>query len=165
MKRTLVVNMNYVDIYGDVLDVSNDDLGVIYNMYKDIEDELSIDYVDSENKRKLKGRKYDACTFFFSLNKIWSDRGKEVILKEVTDYLNCNGKIFFWDINKSKFKSVDSNIKILLPSGKIRGGSVINYNPLCYSNYEKMLKILEKYYIIEDTKVWNEMFFIQGRKK
>ncbi len=165
MKKTLVVKMDYIDIYGDILDVSNEDLGVIYNMYKDIEEELSIDYVDDNTKRVLKGRKYDACTFFFSLNKIWSLRGRDTVLKEVTSYLNTNGKIFFWDINKPKYKTVNNNIKILMPSGKIKGGNITNYNPLCECSYDKMLKLLKKYYIIEETKVWNEMFFIQGKKK
>ena len=165
MKKTLVVNMNYVDIEGDILDLSCDENGVIYSISKDIEAELSVDYVDENSREKLKGRKYDACTFFFNLNNMWRRRQKDSIIKEVKNYLKEDGKIYLWDVNKERGKKIDNKVEIILPNGKIKGGVLRNNNIFTSCNYEEILKILEKYYIIEDSKVWEEMFFIKAKYK
>ena len=165
MKKTLVVNMNYVDIEGDILDLSCDDSGIIYSISKEIEEEISVDYVDENTRGKLKGCKYDACTFFFSLNSMWRKRQKISNIKEVKNYLKDGGKIYLWDVNKERGKKINNKVEIILPNGKIKGGVLRNNNILTKCNYEEILNILEKYYIIEDSKVWEEMFFIKAKYK
>ena len=66
MGKTLVINMKDIVIEGDILDVAGDITGIIYNISKEIDDEISVDYVDGENKNLLKHRKYGACTFFLN---------------------------------------------------------------------------------------------------
>jgi len=165
MGKTLVVNMDYLELEGDILDISEGNAGIIYSISKDIEEELSVDYVDESNKSILKGREYDACTFFFNLNKVWGNRKREGLVKEVTHYIKENGKIFLWDVNKERGNRVDNKVEIILPSGEVKGGLLRNNNPISCCSFEETIKIIEKYYIIEETKVWQEMFFIQGRKK
>lgn len=165
MKKTLVVNMSNVYIEGDILDLSYEESGVIYGIYKDIEDELSIDYVDERSKYQLKGRKYDACTFFFNFNEIGSRYKKENIIKEAYKYLKLKGKIYLWDVNKRRGKTLERKVEILLPNGKVKESSLKNKNILIKSIYEDTLKVVEKYYNIEETKVWEEMYFIKGEKR
>ena len=53
MGKTLVINMEEVELKGSILDVGEKNLGVIYNLSKDIEDELSLDYIDDSSKTEL----------------------------------------------------------------------------------------------------------------
>ena len=165
MGKTLVVNMDYLQIEGDILDISEENGGVIYSISKDIQDEISVDYVDESNKKILIGREYDACTFLFNLNKLWSNRKRETLVKEITNYIKKDGKIFLWDINKEMGSKILNKIEIILPNGKVKGGLIKNNNPISSCSFEETIKIIQKYYIIEETKVWKEMFFIKGRKK
>ena len=119
MGKTLVINLEDVNIQGDILDVGENNLGIIYNISKEVLEEISIDYVNEETKCKLQSRKYDACTFFFDLNKMWTSLEKERLIKNVSKYLKNNGEI---------------------------------------------QKILEKYFEIEETKVYEDVFFIRGKK-
>ena len=65
MGKTIVLNLNHINIKGDVLDVG-ESFGVIYNIAKDIDDEVSVDYIEEENSELLKERSYDNCTIFIN---------------------------------------------------------------------------------------------------
>lgn len=164
MGKTLVINMKDIVIEGDILDVAGDTIGIIYNISKEIDDEISVDYVDGENKSLLKHRKYGACTFFFNLNKVWGSRKKDRIIKEISQYLNKDGEIYVWDINKERGKIVDNKVKVILPNEKVKEIEFKNYNPLLTCSFEEVKKILEKYCKIEETKVWEDIFFIKAKK-
>ena len=157
MGKTLVINMKDIVIEGDILDVAGDITGII-------DDEISVDYVDGENKNLLKHRKYGACTFFFNLNKVWGSRKKERIIKEISQYLNKDGDIYVWDINKERGKIIDNKVKVILPNEKVKEIEFKNYNPLLTCSFEEVKKILEKYCKIEETKVWEDIFFIKAKK-
>lgn len=157
--------MNYVDIEGDILDLSCDESGVIYSISKDIEQEISVDYIDESRRHELKGRTYDACTFFFNLNNILTKKKRQRLIKEVSKYIKTGGKIFLWDVNKKRGKIINNKVEILLPNGKIKEGTLKNNNLLSKCNYDEILKMLKKYYTIEENKLWEEMFFIKGVKK
>jgi len=164
MGKTLVIDLVDVILQGDILDVGEKNLGIIYNISKEAEDELSLDYVSSDMKIELKDRKYDACTFFFDLNKIWTNVEKEKLIKEISLYLKEYGEIFIWDINKDRGKVFNNKIKVILPNGKVKEFTVKNLNILLSSNIEEIKKILEKYFEIEETKAWEDVFFIKGKK-
>ena len=164
MGKTLVIDLEDVILQGDILDVGEKNLGIIYNISKEAEDELSLDYVSSDTKIELKNVKYDACTFFFDLNKIWTSLEKEWLIKEVSSYIKEFGEIFIWDINKERGKVFNNKIKVILPNGKIKEFTFKNLNPLLSSNIIEIKKILEKYFEIEETKAWEDVFFIRGKK-
>lgn len=164
MGKTIIINLEKVSINGDILDVGEKNLGIIYNLSKDIEDEMSLDYVNDETKIELKNSDYDACTFFFELNKIWTSIEKEKLIKEVHKYIKAGGEILIWDINKERGKVFNNKIKVILPKGDIKEFNFKNLNLLTVSNVEETKKILEKYFNIEETKSWEDIFFIKGRK-
>ena len=164
MGKTLVINLEDISLQGDILDVGERNFGIIYNISKEVEDELSLDYVSSDTKVELKSRKYDACTFFFDLNKIWTSLEKEKLIKEISSYVKDDGEIFIWDINKERGKVFNNKIKAILPNGKVKEFTFKNLNILLSSNIEEIKKILEKYFEIEETKAWEDVFFIKGKK-
>lgn len=164
MGKTLIIDLEDIALEGDILDVGEKNLGVIYNISKEVQEELSIDYVSRDDKTKLKSRKYDACTFFFDLNKIWTNMEKEKLIKEISSYIREDGDIFIWDIKKERGKVFNNKIKVILPNGKIKEFTFKNLNILLSSNMEEVKKILNKYFEIEETKVWEDLFFIKGKK-
>jgi hypothetical protein len=164
MGKTLVIDLEDVILQGDILDVGEKNLGIIYSISKEAKEELSLDYVSNDTKIELKNVKYDACTFFFDLNKIWTSLEKESLIKEVSSYLKEYGEIFIWDINKERGKVFNNKIKVILPNRKIKEFTFRNLNPLLSSNIGEIKKILEKYFEIEETKAWEDVFFIKGKK-
>lgn len=164
MGKTLVIDLENIILKGDILDVGEKNFGIIYNLSKEVEDELSLDYVSGESKIELKDRKYDACTFFFELNNLWTNLEKEKLIKEVSSYLKEFGEIYIWDINKERGKVFSNKVKVILPNGKIKEFIFKNLNLLLNSNLEEIKKIIGKYFEIEETKEWEDVFFIKGKK-
>lgn len=165
MGKTLVINMKDIYIEGDILDVAKENTGIIYSISKETEEELSIDYVDAGNKNILRRSEYDACTFFFNINSIWGIKKRENLFKEVYNYLKETGEIYIWDINKELGKFIDNKVEVVLPGNKVKNIVLKNYNPLITCSFEEVKKNLEKYYEIEETKMWEDIFFIKGVKK
>lgn len=164
MGKTIIINLEKVNINGDVLDVGEKNLGIIYNLTKEAQEEMSLDYVNNETKLELKNNTYDACTFFFELNKIWTNIEKERVIKEVYKYIKSEGEILIWDVNKERGKVFNNKIKVILPKGNIKEFAFKNLNVLTSSNIDETKKILEKYFNIEETKAWEDIFFIRGKK-
>jgi hypothetical protein len=164
MGKTLVIDLEDIILKGDILDVGEKNLGIIYSISKEAEEELSLDYVSRESKIQLRDRKYDACTFFFELNKLWTNLEKEKLIKEISTYLNEFGEIYIWDINKERGKVFNNKVKVILANGKIKDFIFKNLNLLSSSNVEEIKKIIEKYFEIEETKAWEDVFFIKGKK-
>ena len=163
MGKTIVLNLSGVKLNGDILDVG-ESFGVIYNISKDVMDEISVDYVGAENSNILKEEDYDTCTMFFHLSKLWNNSSRLKLIEEVTKYIKVGGSIYIWDINKEIKSIVNNKIMAVLPSGKVREFEFKNLNPLIKSDMEENKKFLEKYYEIEETKLWEDIHFIKGIK-
>ncbi|WP_411168843.1 hypothetical protein ACH36K_17345 [Clostridium sp. MB05] len=163
MGKTIVLNLSDVKLNGDILDVG-ESFGVIYNISKDVMDEISVDYVGAENSNRLKEEDYDTCTMFFHLSKLWNNSSRLKLIEEVTKYIRVGGSIYIWDINKEIKSIVNNKIMAVLPSGKVREFEFKNLNPLIKSDMEENKKFLEKYYEIEETKLWEDIHFIKGIK-
>ncbi|MBE6048200.1 MAG: hypothetical protein E7213_07365 [Clostridium sp.] len=165
MGKTIFINMNDVKIKGDILDLSSENSGIVYSISKDVEEELCVDYVNSDDRDVLSERKYDACTFVFNLNKIFGSIRKAKVIKEVINYLKDNGEIYIWDVNKERGKIIDYKINVALPGGDMKTLILKNYNLISSCKYEEIKKMLQKYVQIEETKVWEDIFFIKAVKK
>ncbi|MGL5380419.1 hypothetical protein [Clostridium sp.] len=163
MGKTIILNLSDVKLNGDVLDIG-ESFGVIYNLSKEVVEELSVDYVGTETRYLLKEEEYDTCTIFFHLSKIWNTNGREALIDEVTKYLKVGGEICIWDINKDVGSVISNKIRALLPSGNIREFEFKNLNPISKCDIEENKIILEKSYKIEETKLWEDIHFIKARK-
>lgn len=163
MGKTIILNLSKIELKGNILDIG-ESFGVIYNISKDIECELAIDYVNSEDKSSLLEGEYDICTMFFSLSKIWTNYARLKLIEEISKYIKPNGEIYIWDINKEIKEIINNKIIAVLPSGKEREFDFKNLNPIIRSNVDDNQKILEKYFKIEETKIWEDIHFIKGIK-
>lgn len=163
MGKTMILNLADVKLQGDVLDVG-ESFGVIYNLSMDTEEEVAIDYVGSENRHLLTKEDYDTCTIFFHLSSMWSMSSRVSLIKEVTKYLKVGGEIYIWDINKEVGTVVNNTINALLPSGKLKEFEFKNLNPISKSSIDDTKIMLEKSYKIEETKLWEDIYFIKAVK-
>ena len=163
MGKTIILNLSEIELKGNILDIG-ESFGVIYNISKEIESELAIDYVNSEDKNNLLENEYDVCTMFFSLSKIWTNYARLKLIEEISKYIKPNGEIYIWDINKEIKEIINNKIIAILPSGKDREFDFKNINPIIKSNVDENQKILEKYFKIEETKIWEDIHFIKGIK-
>lgn len=161
--KTIIINLSNINIEGDVLDVG-ESYGVIYNLYKDIEDEISVDYVDEKGLNKLGKEKYDTCTMFFSLSSIWRDMRKAELIKEVSALIKQGGSIYIWDINKEVGEVFNNIIRAILPSGAIKEFEFKNINPLIRSNIDQTKKMLTDDFTIVEENLWENIYFIKGEK-
>ena len=87
------------------------------------------------------------------------------MIKEVSQYIKKEGHIYLWDVNKDIRENVSSKIEIILPNGNVKTGILKNNNPFIKCGYDEIIDIVKQYYIIEETRVWENMFFIKGRKE
>ena len=163
MGKTIILNLSEVNLKGNILDVG-ESFGVIYNISKEIMSEISVDYVNEDNNYTLKEGEYDTCTMFFCLSNIWSASTRLKLIEEVSKYIKSGGELFIWDINKEVRDMINNKIVAVLPSGKYKEFDFKNLNPIIKSNIEENEKLLEKYYKIEETKLWEDIHFIRGRK-
>ena len=163
MGKTIVLNLNHINIKGDVLDVG-ESFGVIYNIAKDIDDEVSVDYIEEENSELLKERSYDNCTIFFALSNIWGEYQREKLLQKISKSIKSGGNIYIWDINKEVGKLFNNKIRVILPSEKIKEFQFKNLNPMTSSSIEETRKILSGQFGIEEEKVWEDIYYIKARK-
>ncbi|WP_294364351.1 hypothetical protein, partial [uncultured Clostridium sp.] len=109
-------------------------------------------------------QKYDTCTIFFYLSNLWMESSRADLIKEVNKLIKVGGEIYIWDINKEIRDRINNKIIAVLPSGKYKEFEFKNLNPIIRSNIEENKKLLEKYYIIEETKLWEDIHFIRGKK-
>ena len=58
----------------------------------------------------------------------------------------------------------NNKIKVILPTEKHREFTFKNLNILSNNSVDEIKKILEKYFEIEETKVYEDVFFIRGKK-
>ena len=58
---------------------------------------------------------------------------------------------------------VRDKINIITSFNSIKQGEIVNNNLFSSCNYDKILEIMKKYFIIKEAKTWQDMFFIEGR--
>ncbi|MGL4569842.1 MAG: hypothetical protein ACRCVJ_02115 [Clostridium sp.] len=162
MKKTLILNLKDVKISGEILDISKEDNNIISSLVVEENDEVAIDIAEESND--LNNKKYEVCTFFFNLSTIWNTTKREMLIDDVYNKLQDNAEIYIWDINKNIGELVDSKLKVLLPKEEIKEYKIKNNNLISSSNVEECKKILEKRFKIEETKVWEDIYFIKGIK-
>ena len=163
MGKTIILNLSGVKLSGDVLDVG-ESYGVIYNLSKEVFDELAIDYVEDNNKDILLSEGYDTCTIFFYLSDIWREGGRAKLIEDVTRFVKKGGNIYIWDINKEIGKVFNNKIRAVLPSEKIKEFEFKNLNIMSKSNLEDTKKLLEPNYKITEEKIWEDIYFVKGKK-
>jgi hypothetical protein len=165
VKKEIFINMEQEILTGNILDIGKDHHGIVYSLFKQYNDETSVEYVSGkENKELIKKREYDSCVLFFSLSNIWLKYNKRKLIKDIYEFLRENGTIYIWDIDKGYSSFFYAKVKLSLPERKIKEISVRDLNPLKDNSKNSMIKLLQEYFEIVDSKSSDNIYFIKGRK-
>lgn len=166
MARTINLDMSEVEFKGDVLDIGRENYGIIYNLLKHNEDEISVDYILNESHEDEKNEdKYDTAVIFFSLSTMWNVNERKKLLFQVWKKLKEHGELYIWDYDKRQKEVVNETIKVKFPKNNTRNFTFKNKNPFCEFSLEDAKKILEKYYEIEETRVCDRIIFLKVIRK
>lgn len=164
MEKNLTIDMRNVRFKGNTLDVGNDNYGIIYNILKNIEDEISVDYYieDLENEYT---NKYDNGVLFFSLSQLSNKAERDKVLKTIWKNLRFGGSLYIWDREKKQKEIVNDKIKVLMDKGKEKEFIFSNMSPFTEFTIYSTQKILEKYFEIQETRVCDKIIFVKAIKR
>ncbi|MEW8955486.1 hypothetical protein [Clostridium sp.] len=153
-----------IKLENNVLDISIENYGIIYSLLKANYDEISVDYVEGDDKPKEK-ELYDNAAMFFVLNKSVLNKDRKKLIEDVRERLKHGGEIYIWDYKKDYGKSFTGKIICSLPNNIEKEFVLRDMNIMKSYDEESILTILNKDFIILDNKVWDEVFFIRAKKK
>ncbi|WP_073011185.1 hypothetical protein [Clostridium amylolyticum] len=165
MGNGAIINLESFSFQGDVLDISYDNMGIIYNIFKSNESSSEIDYIDNGEKHKMEKSSYDNAVIFFFLNSMMGNKSKVIFIEEIYEYLKEKGTLYIWDIDKKLNMSYKNNIKVILPQGNSKEFTLKDYNIFKDSSLKNTINILEPFFELEEYKAWDGIYFIRAKKK
>ncbi|MGO5065053.1 class I SAM-dependent methyltransferase [Clostridium sporogenes] len=164
--KEIVINMENEIFRGNLLDVGTDNYGIIYNIYKQYNEDSNLQYIDgAEEKENIKEGYYDNCILLFSFSNIFFKKNRMNLIRDIYLYLKEGGNVYIWDIDKKIKETFNGKIKILLPGEKIKDISIKDLNVLKDSSIDTTVKLLSPYFEIQDLKSSDGVYYIKGTKK
>lgn len=163
--ENVFVNLEKEVFRGNVLDVTSDGRGIIYNVNKHYDSFIEIDYLEKDFTGKDKNKGYDSCVMFFSLQSYPTQVKKRQLFKNLYEMLNKNGHIYIWDINKEKLKPWNGTITVALPNKSTVNLEIKNFNLLEESTSPKVIDTIKEYFDIVETIESNNCFKIVAKRK
>lgn len=166
MSKTIFINMENQIFRGNLLDVGLHNEGIIYNIYKEFNDNINVEYINGkEEEENIKEDYYDNCILLFSFNKLWLNFKKKNFIKDIYKYLREDGLLYIWDVDKGYNKIFNGHVKILIPGGKIKKIKIRDFNILKNNSKENTVKLLDKYFKILDLKNSDGLYYIKAQRK
>lgn len=162
----IVINMENEIFRGNLLDVGTDNYGIIYNIYKQYNEDSNLEYINgAEEKENIKEGYYDNCILLFSFSNIFFKKNRMSLIRDIYRYLKEGGNVYIWDIDKKLKETFNGKIKILLPGEKVKNISIKDLNLLKDSSIDTTIKLLDSYFEIKDLKSSDGVYYIKGKKK
>ncbi|ACQ55132.1 class I SAM-dependent methyltransferase [Clostridium botulinum] len=164
--KEIVINMENEIFRGNLLDVGTDNYGIIYNIYKQYNEDSNLEYINgAEEKENIKEGYYDNCILLFSFSNIFFKKNRMNLIQDIYKYLKEGGNVYIWDIDKKIKETFNGKIKILLPGEKVKNISIKDLNVLKDSSIDTTIKLLDPYFEIKDLKSSDGVYYIKGKKK
>lgn len=151
---------------GNILDITYDSQGIIYNVNKYYDNFMEIDYLENENcmnEEKFKSY-YDSCILFFSLRK-YSSKDRKKLFKQIHEHTNKMGYIYIWEIRKDLFKSYNKKINVALPDKSIVKFPISDMNLFEECTPEKVIESMQEYFEVIENINSKDCFKIVGKRK
>lgn len=99
---------------------------------------------------------------FFSLSKAGN---KKDIIQNVSDFIKKDGILHLWDIDKPRFKIMNTRLKILVSDKKLKTIELKAFNPFIDASCSKAVKLLKPYFNIIDLKHSDDIYYIKAQRK
>lgn len=166
MSKEIFINLEREAFLGNVLDVGFDNHGIVYEICKNVDDDIVVDYVGGDDeKERIEECFYHSCVIFFSLSNILNKKLKSKFIQEIATFLKADGILYLWDVDKPRFKISKVKLKVVVSKNKIKDITVKILNPLIDSACETICKLLEPYFNIVDLKRTDKIYFIKAQKR
>lgn len=163
MSKEILLDMKNEFFTGNVLDIGFKNYGVIYKLCNNKED---VEYISCKGEKEyIQKGFYDTCILFFTLSDIWLYINKNILLKEICNYLKDDGVIYIWDIDKFYIDIFNHDLKIILPEKRIKTIKIKDYNIFKNSSQKTIVNLVKKYFTVIDLKSSNNIYCIKGIKK
>lgn len=163
MIREVMLDMSNINFKGNTLDVGIDNYGIIYNILKQTEDEISVDYYVEDFNDEYRNQ-YDNGVLFFSLSQI-NKKNMDDVLKNIWNNIRFGGNLYLWDREKNKKETVNDKINVIMPNGEEKEIKFIDNSISSEFNIENTKKTLEKYFEIQETRVCDKILFMKAIKR
>jgi ubiquinone/menaquinone biosynthesis C-methylase UbiE len=167
LKKEVFINLEKEIFKGNLLDIGFSNYGIIYNIYKQFNDDSSVvEYIEGkEASIAIKEGTYDTCALFFTLSDIKFSLSKNKLIKDIYRFLKDDGLLYIWDIDKGFVKTFNSTIKIVLPDKSTKQISLKDLNIFKNSSKESTMKILQPYFEILTLKNSDDIYYMICKKK
>ncbi|MBA5851887.1 class I SAM-dependent methyltransferase [Clostridium sp. cel8] len=166
IKKEIFINMENEIFRGNLLDIGLENNGIIYNIYKEFNHGINLEYIRGQDGEKnIQKGSYDICILLFSFGSIWSKNKRKSIIEHIHRYLNRDGMLYIWDIDKKVGRIFNGDIKILVPGKKLRTIKIRNFNLIEDSSKETTLKLIEKYFELKEYNFTNDVYHIKAQNK
>jgi len=164
--KEIFINLEKEIFRGNILDVGLDNYGVVYNIYKQYYDNVNVEYLSgNEEKESIKEGFYDSCILFFSFSSMWLKINRRKFIKDICRYLNKDGLLYIWDIDKGYTRTFNATVKIVIPEKKMRQIKLRDLNVFKDTSKKNTIKLLEEYFNIVDVKSSDGIYYIKASKK
>lgn len=165
MKNAILINLENVNLPGNVLDVGFCNYGITYSLFKNGYDEISVDYIQGKDeKQEIEVDFYDCCIVFFALSNIWLKNNRKKILLDLVKHIKREGIIYIWDLDKAYGKIFNNKLKVVLPGGECKVIKLKELNIVKDTSFESTKKIVGKYFEITDYTCSDNIYCIKGKK-
>ena len=144
MVREVILDMSNINFKGNTLDVGINNYGIIYNILKQTESEISVDYY-VENFNGEYRNQYDNGVLFFSLSQLHKNEVEDVV-KNIWSNVRFGGNLYIWDREKQKKETVNDKVKVLMTGNKEKEFEFIDNSISNEFTVDSSKKILEKYF-------------------
>lgn len=166
MKNEIVISFQDEVLQGNVLDVGFENYGVIYNTYKNNNNDFEVEYIDSnKNIIPINRNYYDICVLFLCFNGIMLKKNKKKFLYEISCYLKEDGYIYIWDVDKPVGNIINNEVKVIMSEDKVKKFEVKDYNLFKDSSESSIINLIEEYFDIMYARRLKEVYCIKARRK
>ncbi|SHH25294.1 hypothetical protein [Clostridium grantii] len=166
MKGDIIVNMENIRFNGDVLDIGYDNWGIIYNICRTSKETMDVKYIKESKSAHNEGKdNYNTCASFLTFGRMLSKKEKSKFIQRIYEYLDKDGFLYIWDIDKKRGETIDVSIKVILPYRKIKSLQHKDFNLLKQNNLNEIKELLNSKFEILYEKDSNGMFYIKAQKK
>jgi len=166
LKKEAFINLEKEIFKGDLLDIGLSNHGIIYNIYKQYNDDSSVEYIEGkEEKIRIEEGVYDTCALFLTLSDIKLTHSKNKLIQDIYKFLKEDGLLYIWDIDKGFAKIFNSRIKIVLPDKSTKPIYIRDLNIFKNSSKENTMKILEPYFEILTLKNSDNIYYMICKRR
>jgi hypothetical protein len=165
VKDTVQIDMQNLNLKGDILDIGVKNYGIIYKICRQYEDEVALEYVMGDEKNLIEREYYDTAVLFFTLSPLRTAGKRRKLIKELYQYIRDCGEIIIWDINKSIGTLVNLQVEVLLGENETQKINIANLNPVKILSLTQVKRIISPFFEVTEEKLGKTIFFLRAKRK